>query len=230
MTLTVIRDPLSGISFTAIAGARMYIYAETTGTLALTAPYAPQEIQYDGFAQNWQTAERSGNTPLLLRQGALLKTMKFTLTFASPNPFDIQTGQFAALAALAATSERVLVRYGPGEAGLWRITACTMASVRRHPDTNEITNMTASITVTQASDAAPAVGPINPPAPPAPPQSSSGSPPAPRSYVVVRGDCLWNIAKRFYGSGPLWPRIYDANRNQIKNPNLIYPGQRFVIP
>jgi nucleoid-associated protein YgaU len=228
MTLTVIRDPLSGLSFTAIASARMYIYAETTGTLTLTAPYAPQEIQYDGFAQDWQTADRSGSTPLLLRKGQPLKTIKFSLTFANPNPFTVQTGQFAALTALAATSERVLVRYGPNEAGLWRITACSMTSVRRHPDTNEITNMTASVTMTQASDAAPAVGPITPPAPPAPPPPSSW--PAPRSYVVVRGDCLWNIAKRYYGSGPLWPRIFDANRTIIKNPNLIFPGQRFVIP
>ena len=227
MALTVIRDPLSGKSFTAVAGARMYLYAETTGTLALTVPYAPQEIQYDGFAQEWQSTDRSGNTPLLLRKGAPLKTAKFTLTFANPNPLEVQTGQFAALAALAGTSERVLMRYGPNEAGLWRITACSIASVRRHPTTNEITQMTASLTMTQASDAAPAVGPITPPAPPAPPQ---GSPPAPRTYVVVRGDCLWTIAKRYYGSGPLWPRIYDANRSQIKNPNLIYPGQRFVIP
>lgn len=229
MAVTVIRDPISGKTFTAVAGARLYIYAETTGTLALTAPYGPREIEYDGLAQDWQQADRSGNTPLLLRKGQPLDTMKFVLTFASPNMFAVQTGQFAALKALARTSERVLVRYGPTEAGLWRITSCTITSQQRHPDTNEITQMTASLTMTIASDAATAVGPITPPAPPAPPARTS-LPPAPRTYVVVRGDCLWNIAKRFYGSGPLWPRIFDANRNQIKNPNLIYPGQRLVIP
>lgn len=229
MAVTVIRDPLSGKQFFAVAGAHMYIYAETTSALALTVPYAPRVIEYDGFAQDWQMADRSGNTPLLLRKGQPLITIKFSLVFASPNLFTVQTGQFAALQALARTSERVLMRYGPNEAGLWRVTACTIASEQRHPDTNEITQMTASITMTQASDAAPAVGPITPPAPPAPPPRGN-VPPAPRSYVVVRGDCLWNIAKRFYGSGPLWPRIFDANRKLIKNPNLIYPGQRFVIP
>jgi len=46
----------------------------------------------------------------------------------------------------------------------------------------------------------------------------------------VKGDCLWNIAQRFYGQGALWPRIFDANRSQIKDPHWIFPGQRFVIP
>ena len=53
---------------------------------------------------------------------------------------------------------------------------------------------------------------------------------AKRTYTVKRGDCLWNIAKRFYGKGSLYTRIYDANTNKIANPNLIYPGQVFIIP
>lgn len=53
---------------------------------------------------------------------------------------------------------------------------------------------------------------------------------AKRTYTVKKGDCLWNIAKQFYGSGSAYTKIYDANTNQIANPNLIYPGQVFVIP
>lgn len=53
---------------------------------------------------------------------------------------------------------------------------------------------------------------------------------AKRTYTVKRGDCLWNIAKRFYGNGSAYTKIYDANTNKIANPNLIYPGQVFVIP
>ncbi|MDE6053158.1 MAG: phage tail protein [Lachnospiraceae bacterium] len=49
-------------------------------------------------------------------------------------------------------------------------------------------------------------------------------------YTVVKGDCLWNIAKKFYGSGNQYSKIYNANRDKIKNPNLIYPGQVLVIP
>jgi peptidoglycan hydrolase CwlO-like protein len=52
------------------------------------------------------------------------------------------------------------------------------------------------------------------------------------SYKVVRGDCLWNIAKKkeHYGNAFAWPVIYKANRDKIKNPDLIYPDQTFSIP
>lgn len=52
------------------------------------------------------------------------------------------------------------------------------------------------------------------------------------SYSVVRGDCLWNIAKKkeHYGNAFAWPVIYKANRDKIKNPDLIYPKQVFSIP
>ena len=50
------------------------------------------------------------------------------------------------------------------------------------------------------------------------------------TYIVVRGDCLWKIAKKFYGSGAQYTRIYNANKHKINNPNLIYPGQRLTIP
>jgi len=52
------------------------------------------------------------------------------------------------------------------------------------------------------------------------------------SYVVVKGDCLWNIAdqKEIYDDPFQWPLIYQANRDQIKNPDLIYPKQNFNVP
>lgn len=51
-----------------------------------------------------------------------------------------------------------------------------------------------------------------------------------QSYKVVKGDCLWNIAKKFYGDGSEYIVIYNANKDKIKNPNLIYPGQVLTIP
>lgn len=50
------------------------------------------------------------------------------------------------------------------------------------------------------------------------------------TYTVKKGDTLWGIAKKYYGNGAKYTKIYDANRDQIKNPNLIYPGQVFTIP
>lgn len=52
------------------------------------------------------------------------------------------------------------------------------------------------------------------------------------NYTVVKGDHLWGIAKKseHYGNPFAWPVIYQANRDQIKNPDLIYPDQNFKIP
>lgn len=57
-------------------------------------------------------------------------------------------------------------------------------------------------------------------------------PPAPkqRTHKVVKGDTLWGISRKYYGKGNLYTKIYNANKNIIKNPDLIYPGQVFVIP
>lgn len=43
-------------------------------------------------------------------------------------------------------------------------------------------------------------------------------------------DCLWNIADKMLGDPWKWKRIYQANKNQIKDPNMIYEGQIFIIP
>jgi len=52
----------------------------------------------------------------------------------------------------------------------------------------------------------------------------------PDYYEVKRGDSLWNIAEGFYNQGEKWIRIFEANKEKIKDPDLIYPYQRFTIP
>ncbi|MCD8552961.1 LysM peptidoglycan-binding domain-containing protein [Seleniivibrio sp.] len=48
-------------------------------------------------------------------------------------------------------------------------------------------------------------------------------------YKVVKGDNLWNISKAKYLNPFMWPLIYWANKEQIKDPDLIFPGQEFKI-
>lgn len=59
---------------------------------------------------------------------------------------------------------------------------------------------------------------------------STGTTGQEQTYTVVAGDSLSKIAKRFYGDASLWPRLHEANRDQITNPDLIHPGQRLKIP
>lgn len=62
------------------------------------------------------------------------------------------------------------------------------------------------------------------------PAINSPKPEQAKSYTVKPGDCLWIIAKYYYGDGSKYPVIYNANRDKISDPNLIYPGQVLVIP
>ncbi len=66
---------------------------------------------------------------------------------------------------------------------------------------------------------------------------SNENSPEPKSksvkYRVVKGDCLWMIAQRFYGNGNLYPKIYDANKNVFngRSPRcLIFVGDELEIP
>jgi nucleoid-associated protein YgaU len=52
------------------------------------------------------------------------------------------------------------------------------------------------------------------------------------NYSVIPGDCLWLIASylSIYSNSKRWPEIYEANKDKIRDPDMIYPRQEFVIP
>ena len=60
------------------------------------------------------------------------------------------------------------------------------------------------------------------PPPPAAPQAER--------YTVVAGDSLSKIAKKYYGDASQWKRIFEANRDQIENPDRIQIGWKLAIP
>jgi nucleoid-associated protein YgaU len=71
---------------------------------------------------------------------------------------------------------------------------------------------------------------LNPPAPPAEPEPAAEAAPAEQTYTVADGDTLWAIAERHYGDGSQYTRIFEANRDQLDNPDVIQPGQVLRIP
>ena len=68
------------------------------------------------------------------------------------------------------------------------------------------------------------------------PSSKKPMPPPPspatrfRVYTVQKGDSLSKIAKHEYGDANAWKKIFEANKDIIKDPDLIYPGQELKIP
>jgi nucleoid-associated protein YgaU len=51
-----------------------------------------------------------------------------------------------------------------------------------------------------------------------------------KTYVVVEGDSLSKIARREYGDANKWRMIYEANKDLINDPDLIFPGQKLNVP
>jgi nucleoid-associated protein YgaU len=54
--------------------------------------------------------------------------------------------------------------------------------------------------------------------------------PTPAYVIIRRGDNLWRISRRNYGRGIKYKAIFEANRDRIRNPHWIFPGQVFVVP
>ena len=61
-------------------------------------------------------------------------------------------------------------------------------------------------------------------------QRETAAAPKTQTYTVVSGDTLWGIARKYYGNGAEYPKIHEANRGVISNPNLIHVGQVLTIP
>lgn len=229
MALAVIRDPVSGVSFTAVPGRRAYLVTED-GSQSFSFDFAPAEIEYGVLEQEWVQVSRVGLVPLLVRKADKLDTLKFTVNLGDRVDFYAdQGGHIDALRRVAKSRQRVMFRYSDHEAGLWRVTELSVSSTMRDPVTSRIIRGNADITLTRASEPAPDVGPVSSPANPVPqPAPATNAPP--RTYTVVKGDTLWGIAQRFYGHGEMWPRIFDANRDKIDRPELIQPGMVLIIP
>lgn len=195
-------------------------------------PWAPRETSSTGYAPGYEVVERAGRKPLLLFTGLPLLQHDFDIGFGRTDgaPIDLEVQR---LHDVVKSRERVRVTFDGRtfDGRLWRITSMSVQVTMRQHGTNRPTQATAAVQLTEASDVIVHVGPITGGSKPAPkPPTPPGRPAKPpRIHVVKRGDTLWAIARKFYGNGALYPRIAKANKF-IRNPNLIYPGQRLVIP
>jgi nucleoid-associated protein YgaU len=102
------------------------------------------------------------------------------------------------------------------------------------PDTMVTASVPTQATASRPTDVAAAQAPqLAAAAPSTLPNAASPSAvvvPKITTTTVSRGDSLWRISQVTYGEGMRYSVIYKANKEQIRNPNMIYPGQTFVLP
>lgn len=194
-------------------------------------PIAPSTYSLDGLAGGWETIARDGRPNLLLPKAKDSATLVFQLTVALGDMQAPVEDYLWALRAAAESNERfTLSGLGGQVRGLWRITTFKITPTQLQEQTNLVCRATVDLTLTDAGpvlNVSPVTGGLGvapPPPPPAP-----AAPPASRTYTVVSGDCLWNIAIRYYGAPlPYWQQI--ADRNGVRDPRLLQIGTVLVIP
>ena len=190
--------------------------------------FLDKEVEYsDVGSTNWEEIPRTrGFRPWLVDTGGRLRKLKFKATlYKGGQPVDDAMDQ---LFFMSSRPDVQTISYGKFETGTYRLTELSFTTITREAGTNNITHATCEFTLTQASDP-PKSKPV--PAAPAPavvvPASAPTDPPK-ATYVVKRGDTLWNLAVKYYKNGSAYGRIADANG--IKDVRNLKVGQTLVIP
>lgn len=205
----------------------------TTAQTSLTLPITSPEVEHTGRGAEWVEIDRPGQYPLVRRRGPRLRRHHLEVIFdvggASVEP------EMIILNRMASSDHPVRVAYGPLEAGLWRIEDHIVRSSRREVGTNHIVRARVAIDLVEARDDSSVLpsarAPVATPTAPATssaPAGVSGSTSQPQTHVVKSGETLSRIALDHCGNANLWPKIAEANK--LRNPHLIFPGQRLTIP
>lgn len=140
---------------------------------------------------------------------------------------DLPVGSYVIRADLLDASGAVVARAAvpferePGEA---------IAAIARAPETPASQTPTQAQPATAANEGAGATGGEQAAAPAAADVTAPALQRVDGSVIIRRGDNLWRISRRVYGQGIRYSTIYLANQNQIRNPDLIWPGQVFTVP
>jgi nucleoid-associated protein YgaU len=213
-------------------GAHPKAFLATDTGLKLILPLAPEEVDHDGFADPHEALDREGRKPIVQRTGEGLRTFALELELATRNPTGSVDPLVATLAAIASSSARVTVSYGPLERGVWKISGCSVRTTRRLHGSNGTHRATAVVTFLEASDAVVKVGPMTGGAKPAPskPAPKTAAPAAIRYHVVKAGETPAKISLAYYGDADLWQKLLSAQSPKITDPRKLKAGTRLRIP
>lgn len=205
----------------------------------LVVPYSPREVSHTGIGADYSRVNRVGRTDALVWVRKQLPVMSFTLfitdktVYALPvlGGYEVRQNALNVVRALQTYAElgtRLRITYGLLESGVWRITSITVSGEQRDSTTNEISQANIDLEFTRVSDVVVGIGPITggvqPPPVTTPPPVAQPT----RTYQVKRGDTLWGISIKYYGTGVHWRRIADANA--VRDPKKLKIGQILRIP
>ncbi|GAA4916022.1 LysM peptidoglycan-binding domain-containing protein [Nesterenkonia rhizosphaerae] len=195
------------------------------GSASLPLAVVPNSFTLRGDNAEVERTPRSGRKPLTRVAGQQARQIGFSTRLGYTDwhrSVDLQLNRLR-----RAPARGVAVRFTnmPSVfAGWWLVESFNVDVEQLTPD-NRMSRVTLHWQLVELVDAEVKLSRTPPPRRKPPARQPVGS-----TYTVKSGDSLSLIALRKLGNAMRWPEIFNLNRSQIKNPNLIYPGQKFRLP
>lgn len=205
---------------------RVVIEAKGSGSKVLSV--APRSFSSDGGA-SIASIERQGREALTRVDGPKKPTVSFTIELGRTDWTESVQDEVDWLEEQRDHGRRISFSGLPAQlSGWWHIESMPVEVTQMTPN-HQISRASLSFSLIAALDFTGKVQ-RTPPPPPKKPKAPKAKKPVHRTHTVVSGDWLSKIAGRYLGNVTRWPEIYELNKSEIKNPDLIYPGQVFKIP
>lgn len=189
---------------------------------------APTSFTADG-GMNIATLDRQGLTALTRRDGPKNKTLSFTLELGRVDWKQSIQAEIDWLQRRRDDGKRIKFSGMPKQFAGWWVIESAPIEVTQLTPSHQISRATINFSLIEHADY---TARIMRQAPPRRTSGQSANRGVTRYHTVVSGDWLSKLSLRYYGSASknAWMRIYNANRNRIKNPDLIHIGWRLKIP
>lgn len=194
-----------------------------------TFPYSPKVIEYEGGNRKWTESPRPGRMSKYISGSITGRVATFNAELVNKNKGSVAS-TLNALLAITRTKSYVLMEYTASESGVWVITEFNYSVVQRN-ENHDPYHVSVNVTMQEISSDILSKGPAsggksndskNTVT------SGNSTTKKVKTYTVKKGDTLWGISLKYYGTGTKWVRIADANK--ITNPKRLQIGTVLRIP
>ena len=204
---------------------------KTGDNLSYTFPYAPKAISYEGGNRNWFESARPGRMSQYIYGSVQGRTASFQAEIASPKRESI-TASLNSLLKLSRTKSYVIMEYTASEAGVWIFSSLTVDIVKRNANHNPY-HATVTVVLKEVDIKIPNKSPVSGGKQTTGKTATTSTvkkttSKAVKTYTVKKGDTLWAISVKYFGTGSKWTQI--ADKNKIRNAKSLKVGQVLRIP